>query len=172
LAVRPFVKGTMEPIKEEGKELIGEIIIIVSESKDLAASSYIIKAELSAVTKNSKEQKGNKKWPVNFGFRIYDWSDKIVLKVEDSKKKSQGSFVLLLSEKARDKNWEEDLWYVIILFTFFCSIVRIDLQESKSNGKLHICWKFHVGKISLYTVLLPEYEIYITTNDPQVFRRS
>jgi hypothetical protein len=47
-------------------------------------------------------------------------------------------------------------------------IYRVDMQDSKSNGKLHLTMKYHVGKISLYTVSLPDYEAYINSNDPQV----
>lgn len=34
-------------------------------------------------------------------------------------------------------------------------------------GKLHVSVKFHLGKVNLYTVSLPDYEAYLNANDPQ-----
>jgi hypothetical protein len=98
-------------VKSDSKELLGELLIDVVESKDLSGSSFVFKSDYRGATKKSKEQKGKEKWNAKFCFLVNDSSDKIVIKVEDSKKKSLGSCSISITEKLTNKSWEDDVWY-------------------------------------------------------------
>lgn len=117
---------------EQQKELVGEIILVIIEAKELIVGSGLpyVKVEFNgnkdATKKTPVAAKGTKdpKFGTTCVYRVYNFKEtKISLQVGDKNKSKSnlGTALISFADKDSSKHWEEDLWYVLVDFALLYS---------------------------------------------------